>query len=95
MTEGENPCLPWTKVKQKVKNYNQDKWELGNHNYCRNPGEGKDREYCYVSLKKWEYCATKTCSKLTNDSFMLNIRYFNNRILVREGNFTHENLFKK
>ena len=64
MTEGGNPCLPWTKEKQKVKKYNQDTWELGNHNHCRNPGEGKDREYCYVSLKKWEYCATKTCSKL-------------------------------
>ena len=63
MTEEENPCLPWTKVQKKVKKYDQDKWELGNHNYCRNPGEDKHREYCYISLKKWEYCATKTCSK--------------------------------
>ena len=41
---------------------NSDTWS--HHNYCRNPRDGWDRPWCYVSIDphlEWEYCNIPMC----------------------------------
>ena len=58
-TEDGDACLKWTDVDEAADFIGVD--EVGDHNYCRNPGRSKSREYCYISQNKTDYCKARTC----------------------------------
>ena len=65
--EPSKPCMNWNKVtaeNAELRKFDAQVWELGDHNYCRNPGFMKEREFCFTSTSEWHYCATRTCGML-------------------------------
>ena len=58
---GERPCLKWTEVEHEFGGYP----EVGDHNFCRNPGNDRPRgEWCYITTeKKRYYCGVRTCGR--------------------------------
>lgn len=53
------PCLKWTEIDR---NYS-GLAGIGDHNYCRNPDREEDREFCFVSPEKKEFCKVRTCGQ--------------------------------
>ena len=62
-TESGKPCLNWMTLNSTTANKYKMMTGIGDHNYCRNPGEVENREFCYYSATKWERCASRTCGK--------------------------------
>ena len=38
--------------------------EIGNHNFCRNPGQSQQGEWCFYSNTEYEDCAVRTCGQI-------------------------------
>ncbi len=60
-TEGGLTCQKWTSQSPNNHTYTPANYPndgLGDHNYCRNPGGGEPRVWCYTtdSITKWDYC---------------------------------------
>ena len=62
-TESGKPCLNWMTLNSTTGNKYKTMVGIGDHNYCRNPGAAKNREFCYYSATKTERCAARTCGK--------------------------------
>ena len=56
-TEDGDPCYNWLNVS---KNYSEYQG-IGDHNFCRNPGKVKSREFCYKTETTTKYCKVRTC----------------------------------
>ena len=62
-TESGKPCLNWMTLNSTTANKYKTMVGIGDHNYCRNPGAAKNREFCYYSTTKTERCAARTCGE--------------------------------
>ena len=64
-TEDGLDCLNWREVNASQA-WNETEWLLGDHNYCRNPGNKAGvREFCYVNQTHRGSCVVKSCGKMT------------------------------
>ena len=62
-TESGKPCLNWMTLNSTTANKYKTMVGIGDHNYCRNPGAAKNREFCYYSTTETERCAARSCGK--------------------------------
>lgn len=64
MTESGRSCQYWSGQKPHAHSYTGADKGMGNHNYCRNPGQSKARPWCYTqdTSKEWEYCKIPVCT---------------------------------
>ncbi len=60
-------CQPWTSTSShqhllQLEDYPEI---LGDHNYCRNPGDRGERPWCFTTDEemRWEYCNITECGQ--------------------------------
>ena len=61
-------CINWSKVDHELID-EQSLKRLANHNYCRNPQNIKDVEFCYISRNETSNCNVLTCGKHLESEF--------------------------
>ena len=72
VTKSKRNCLNWMSLNTTKSQTYKTMDGIGNHNFCRNPGRAKEREFCYYSPSRTELCAVRSCGKYS----LLNLRSF-------------------